>query len=151
MPQLKIPARFLKVRYNGAAHPHASLTGLEAGANCQRFAFALLEHFGYAIAPMRSRELWADRRFTRRVHRMRPCDILMFNREEKAWGAHLAMYVGNGRAIHLSKALGLPAIWDLAEFARCPRYKILLGIKRPIVRAGRPAPERASSEVIARA
>src|ERR1700733_2908877 len=88
MAQLKIPARFMKVRYNGAAHPFASIAGLEAGANCQRFAFALLEHFGYAIAPMRSSELWDDRSFTRRVKRMRPCDILMFNREENAWGAH---------------------------------------------------------------
>src|ERR1700733_14337156 len=121
MAQLKIPARFMKVRYNGAAHPFASIAGLEAGANCQRFAFALLEHFGYAIAPMRSSELWDDRSFTRRVKRMRPCDILMFNREENAWGAHVAMYVGDGHAIHLSKALGLPAIWELAEFARNPR------------------------------
>lgn len=146
---MEIVARFLNVRYNGAAHPYACVTGLDAGANCQRFAFALLEHFGYEIAPMRSSELWADRRFTRRVHRMRPCDILMFNRDKRAWGAHLALYVGNGRAIHLSKEVGLPAIWELAEFERCPRNKILLGIKRPIVRAGSGAPERAASEVIA--
>jgi len=124
----------MKVLYNGAAHPYASLSRLDAGANCQRFAFALLEHFGYEMAPMRSSELWADRKYTRRVSRMRLCDILMFNREERAWGAHLAVYVGNGRAIHLSKTVGLPAIWELGEFARYPRYTVLLGIKRPILR-----------------
>src|ERR1700733_9556831 len=125
MAQLKIPARFMKVRYNGAAHPLAKIRGLEAGANCQRFVFALLEHFGYAIAPMRSSELWDDRSFTRRVKRMRPCDILMFNRDESLWGAHLAMYVGNGRAIHLSKEVGLPASWRLAQVPRVSRYRVM--------------------------
>jgi len=133
MPQLEIPALFMAVRYNGAAHPLARAAGLAEGANCQRFVYALLEHFGYRLAPMRSSELWTDCEFTHRAHRMRPLDILMFNREAKAWGAHLALYVGNQRAIHLSKSVGVPAIWSLSEFAQHQRYKVLVGIKRPIL------------------
>lgn len=134
MPQLEIPAHFMKVRYNGTAHPFARAAGIEEGANCQRFVYALLEHFGYAIAPMRSSELWDDQRFTRRANQMRSLDILLFNRNDDPWGAHLALYLGAGRAIHLSRAVGVPAIWELGKFERCPRYRILLGIKRPKVK-----------------
>ena len=135
MSQVEIPAHFMAVRYNGAAHPLARTEGLAQGANCQRFVYALLAHFGYEIAPMRSSELWSDRKFTREAHRMRPLDILMFNRDADAWGAHLALYLGNHRAIHLSKSVGFPAIWSLPEFAQHQHYKVLVGIKRSIVRA----------------
>jgi hypothetical protein len=128
----RVPARFFRVRYNGAAHPLANVPGLSRGANCQRFVFELLKHFGYEIAPMRSSELFEDRRFTQRVSRMRAFDILMFNRDESAWGAHLALYLGNGGAIHLAKASGRPAIWGVAEFLAVERYRILVAIKRPI-------------------
>ncbi len=126
-----IPARFLRVPYNGAAHPYAPATGLREGANCQRFVFELLRHFGYEIGPMRSSELWSDRKYTRRVMRMHPLDILLFNHKRRAWGAHLALYLGSGRAIHLSKAVGRAAIWELDEFAQNDRYRIMVGIKRP--------------------
>jgi murein DD-endopeptidase / murein LD-carboxypeptidase len=135
MSQLEIPAHFMAVRYNGAAHPLARVVGFEQGANCQRFVYALLEHFGYHIAPMRSSELWADRKFTREARRMRPLDILMFNRDANPWGAHLALYLGNHQAIHLSKSVRLPARWSLSEFARHQRYEVLVGVKRPIIRA----------------
>jgi cell wall-associated NlpC family hydrolase len=134
MQRLEIPARFMAVRYNGAAHPLTRAKGLDDGANCQRFVYALLAHFGYEVAPMRSSELWADREFTCQTDRMRPLDILMFNREEKARGAHLALYLGNHRAIHLSKSVGVPTIWPLSEFARQAQYTVLVGIKRPILR-----------------
>jgi hypothetical protein len=130
LPQ--VPARFLRVRYNGPAHPQASVPGLSRGANCQRFVFELLKHFGYESAPMRSSELCKDRTFTQRVLRMRAFDILMFNRDERAWGAHVALYLGNGRAIHLSKAIGRPGIWDVPDFFAFERYRVLVAIKRPI-------------------
>jgi len=84
------------------------------------------------MGPMRSSELWADRRFTRTVRRMRPMDILMFNRNRGAWGAHLALCLGDARAIHLSKEIGRPAVWEVAEFREHERYRTLVGIKRPI-------------------
>jgi lipoprotein Spr len=129
--QLAIPARFMRVRYNGARYPGAAgARGLGGGANCQRFAYELLRHFGREIPDFRSSELWTDRRFTKRVVRMRPLDLLLFNRTPRACGAHLAVYLGGGRAIHLCKALGRPAIWSLEEFAACERYRIFLGARR---------------------
>jgi hypothetical protein len=137
---IAVPARFLRVRYNGARHPMAGpVSGsgsiFRAGANCQRFVFELLRHFGYEVGTMRSSELWTDRCFTRRilqVRRIRPLDILMFNRERREWGAHLALYLGNGVAIHLAKEIGRPAIWEIPEFLQHARYRALVGIKRPI-------------------
>lgn len=128
---IEIPAYFFEVRYNGAAHPLADAEGLSRGANCQRFAFALLEHFGFEIAPMRSSELYEDRTFTRMVFDKRALDILMFNRNGKA--AHVAVCLGEDRAIHLAKAIRRPVIWNLAEFIE--HYRVLVALKRPIRRA----------------
>jgi hypothetical protein len=134
---VKIPARFFRMKYDGAAHPRAVPARSGAVANCQHFAFELLRNFGYHIGPMRSSELWADRRFTRRTRSPRTFDLLLFNRERKEWGAHVAVYLGSGRAIHLCKALGHPAIWDMREFPKHDRYKVLVGIKRPIRKSRR--------------
>ena len=123
----------MRVRYDCAHHPLAEPGSIfRDGANCQRFVFELLKHFGYEVGPMRSSELWADRRFTNPVRRMRPLDILMFNRGDTAWGAHVALYLGDGRAIHLSKEVGRPAVWEVAEFHARERYRTLVGIKRPL-------------------
>jgi cell wall-associated NlpC family hydrolase len=132
-PTVRVPPHFFRVRYNGARHPLAgSGSSFREGANCQRFVFALLKHFGYEVGPMRSSELWTDRRFTRTVQRMRPMDILMFNRDRSAGGAHLALYLGDGCAIHLAKEIGRPVIWQMSEFLERARYRTLIGIKRPI-------------------
>jgi hypothetical protein len=56
----------------------------------------------------------------------------MFNRNNEPRGAHLALYLGSGRSIHLCKAIGLPAIWRLSQFLRTEAYQVLVGIKRPI-------------------
>jgi hypothetical protein len=128
-----VPQRFLSVRYDGARHPLARPRSIfREGANCQRFVFELLKHFGYGIAPMRSSELWADRRYTRRVFNTRPLDILMFDRDRDGRGAHLALYLGEGHAIHLSKQVGRSAIWEVSEFLGHARYRTLVEIKRPL-------------------
>jgi hypothetical protein len=41
---LVIPKLLMDVRYNGSVHPGARVQGLEQGANCQVFAYAVLEH-----------------------------------------------------------------------------------------------------------
>jgi len=46
-----------------------------------------------------------------------PFDMLMLKREERAWGAHAALYLGNGRAIHLARAIGRLVICDVREFS----------------------------------
>ena|SRR5271166_291156 len=101
MSVLKIPYESRSVRYNGAAHPAAPFAGLSKGANCQRFVFELLRYFGYEIGPLRSSDLWKDQTYTRSIGRKRPLDILMFNRKNDPRGAHLALYLGNGRSIHV--------------------------------------------------
>ena len=92
----------------------------------------MLQHFGIAIPPFRSSELWADEELTRRVSDYRPHDLLLFNRTEDAWGAHVAVFVGDGKAIHLCASEGRPVIWRLEEFAMRAEYAVLLGGKRPM-------------------
>jgi len=128
---VRIPRRFFRVRYDGRRGPgSAGVRCLGAGANCQRFAYEMLRHYGREIRDFRSSELWADTRITRRVTRLRPLDLLLFNRTRRAWGAHVAVYLGSGMAIHLCKAVGRPAVWSLDEFAACARYRVFLGAKR---------------------
>ncbi|HVA78184.1 MAG TPA: hypothetical protein VNF27_09825 [Candidatus Binataceae bacterium] len=139
---INIPPRFLRVEFNGARHPGApNLRGLAHGANCQHFAYELLRHYGLAVPDFRSSHLWRDRRFTRRVVRLRPLDLLLFNRTRRARGAHVAVYLGQRRAIHLSKQVGTPAIWTLDEFAAQPRYRVFLGAKR-VALSARAFPDR---------
>jgi hypothetical protein len=40
--------------------------------------------------------------------------------------------MGDERVIHLSKQVGLPAIWSLDEFTKNDRYKVFIGAKRVI-------------------
>jgi cell wall-associated NlpC family hydrolase len=89
-----------------------------------------LRHFGVRVPDFRSSELWHDRAETDLVTTPEPLDLLLFNRTCDPWGAHVAVYLGEDRAIHLSKEVGLPAIWTLEEFARRPAYRVLVGAKR---------------------
>ena len=117
--------------YVGARYPGAPDDGgVEAGANCQRFAYALLRHNGRTIGDFRSSDLWSDTTDTYVVEEPVPLDLLLFNRTDEPWGAHVAVYLGDDLAIHLAKHVGRPAIWPLAEFASAPRYRCLVGIKR---------------------
>ncbi|MEP6862490.1 MAG: hypothetical protein ABJE66_17845 [Deltaproteobacteria bacterium] len=128
---LEVPAVFWTVGYNGANVPRQSVPyELAGGANCQVFAYAILEHFGIAIPPLRSSELWSDTKFTRLVSEYRPLDLLLFNRTEDAWGAHVALFVGDDQAIHLCAAEGRPVMWALDDFATRPEYACFLGAKR---------------------
>jgi hypothetical protein len=109
---------------------------LEDGANCQRFAYELLRANGRVISDFRSSDLWDDARDTMRVTALEPLDLMLFNRTPDAWGAHVAVYLGDERAIHLSKQIGVPAIWTLPQFAATRLYRCFIGAKR--VRARRP-------------
>jgi hypothetical protein len=119
------------VPYVGARYPGAPDDGgIEAGANCQRFAYALLRHNGRTIGDFRSSDLWLDTTDTYVAVEPAPLDLLLFNRTEDAWGAHVAVFLGDNRAIHLAKHVGRPAIWPFEEFANEPRYRCLIGAKR---------------------
>ena len=132
---ITIPAHFLTVCYNAAIHPGvAHPTDLSTGANCQVFAYALLAHFGIAFPPLRSSELWADTEHSSVVLEFRPLDLLLFGKTSDAFGAHVAVCVGEGRAVHLSRAVGLPAEWAIEDFATKENYRVLIGGKRPRAR-----------------
>ena len=130
--RLTIPAHFLAVRYNAAIHPGVAYPAdLSTGANCQVFAYTLLAHFGIAFPPLRSSELWADTEHSRVVTEFQPLDLLLFGKTSDAFGAHVAVHVGEGRAIHLSRAVGLPVEWAIEDFATHENYRVLIGGKRP--------------------
>ncbi len=84
------------------------------------------------IGDFRSSDLWDDTRETRRVNDLEPLDLLLFNRTTAVWGAHIAVYLSDERAIHLSKQVGRPAIWTLEQFAAEPLYQCFIGAKRTV-------------------
>jgi hypothetical protein len=128
---LSLPSSFLDVPYDAARYPGApGVRGLAGGANCQQFAYELLRHFGRSISGFRSRELWLDEAETERVDALEPLDLLLFNDTDDPFGAHVAVYLGDGMAAHLSKQVGRAAVWALEDFACCPDYRVLIGVKR---------------------
>ena len=129
-PGVLLPPRFFDVRYNGAAIPQDGRRDLSAGANCQLFAYALLAANGRNVPDFRSSELWADEAVTARISELEPLDLLLFHDKPDAYGAHIAVYLGRGEAIHLSKHEGRPVIWPLERFAQEPRYAVFVGAKR---------------------
>jgi hypothetical protein len=143
---LPIPEWFWHVRYNGARFPGtAGVAGLDGGANCQQFAYELLRHFGFAPLDFRSSELWEDETYTQVVTGERePCDLLLFNRTSAVWGAHVAVYLGNELAIHLSLCAGAPVIWNVADFGLRPEYACFIGAKRVHARLPEQATEGTS-------
>lgn len=131
MPDLldRLPPEFRSVRYEGGQPPGED-HDLSSGANCQRYAYAVLAQFGISVPPVRSSDLWADTEFTLRVSDFEQLDLLLFSRGGEAFGAHLAVYAGDGRALHLCKSVGQPAIWTLEQFTGRPEYRVLIGGKR---------------------
>ncbi|MGV7213412.1 hypothetical protein [Bradyrhizobium sp. UFLA05-112] len=132
----EIPEWFWQIRYDpNHDADSATLLGIECGANCQNFAYELLRHFGRYVPNLRSSNLWDDTEYTIVVDQYQPLDLLLFNRNQTAWGAHVAVYTGNDRAVHLSRRLGHVAVWPLAHFAQRPEYQVLVGAKRAIALA----------------
>ncbi len=134
-----IPERFWTVHYNGKCIPNDD-HDLSKGANCQRFAYALLAENGLALPPLRSSDLWNDTEHTKRVLELEPLDMLLFHRVEDAYGAHMAVYIGEDRAIHLSKRMEIPEIRELERFASDPQYRFFIGAKRALL----PQPRRSA-------
>lgn len=100
-----IPEQFWRIRYDPNHDPDTpTLPSISDSPNCQNFAYALLRHFGFEIFPFRSSDLWEDSNETCLVSdELRPLDLLLFNRTQNPWGAHIALYLGGDHAIHLSK------------------------------------------------
>jgi hypothetical protein len=126
----RLPEHFRQVPYVGARFPGSPSLG--AGANCQLFAYAVLEHFGLAAPPLRSSELWLDTHSTVRVTVAEPLDLLLFNDTGDPWGAHVGVWIGEDQVLHLCAEVGRPAVWPMREFAERDRYRTLVGIKRVV-------------------
>ncbi|MFF4901795.1 hydrolase [Streptomyces sp. NPDC001068] len=130
----QLPPAFWTVPYVGSRFPGspevADRPGLAEGANCQLFAYEVLRHFDLAPPDVRSGELWADTRATARVSVARPLDLLLFNATDDAYGAHVGVSVKEGRVLHLCAEIGRPVVWEMTEFAKRERYRVLIGIKR---------------------
>jgi hypothetical protein len=103
------------------------------GSNCQRFAYGFLAAFGVACPPLRSSELWSDREFTVEVDDPQPLDLVLFNRKNDPSGAHIGVWMAPDEVLHLSREVGVPAVWNLAEFAARPRYATRIGFKRGLL------------------
>ncbi|MFF0206212.1 hydrolase [Streptomyces sp. NPDC005017] len=134
----RLPAVFWTVPYVGSRFPGApevaALPGLEQGANCQLFAYEVLRHFNLAPPDLRSSELWADTQATARVSVAQPLDLVLFNATDDAYGAHVGVWVNEGRVLHLCAETGRPVVWEMAEFAKRQRYRFLIGFKRVVGR-----------------
>ena len=126
---LELPPHFRDVPYNAAHYP-GNAAGLREGANCQHFAFELLRHFGLSVPDFRSSELWEDEVYSEHVAELAPLDLLLWNHVPEAYGAHVGVFVGSGKAVHLAKAQGRPVIWPLRAFTETERYRYYLGAKR---------------------
>ena len=126
-----IPKRFWAVSYDQAHDPNSPvLHPMAEGANCQNFAYELLRHFGRHVPYLRSSNLWEDTEYTAVADDLQAFDLLLFNRTNVAWGAHVALHVGDDQAIHLSKKIGSPVVWPLARFRDLPEYGVFVGAKR---------------------
>lgn len=127
-----IPEHFWRVRYDPNHDPNTpTLPSMFESPNCQNFAYALLKHFGFEIFAFRSSNLWEDSKQTYLVSdELRPLDLLLFNRTPNPWGAHVALYLGEDQAIHLSKRQSEPVIWRFARFVEFAEYRTFIGAKR---------------------
>ena len=126
-----LPNSFKEVRYSGAMAPGVEPdTDLAKGANCQRFAYAVLAHFGLIVPNFRSSELWDDSTFTQRVDEPEYLDLVLFSSSGLAWGAHVGLCANGNEVLHLCREVGYPTIWSIKEFDKRERYQTLVGYKR---------------------
>jgi hypothetical protein len=131
-----IPAYLCDVRYDAARYPGAlGVAGVEGGANCQQYAYAMLRHHGFILPDLRSSELWADTDHTAVVPAMATFDLVLLNRTPEAWGSHVGVCVGEDLILHLSKRIGVPAVESLTQMRQREEYCCLIGIKRVLRRA----------------
>jgi len=100
------------------------------GSNCQRYAYSVLGLFGIWCPPLRSSDLWLDTNATSVVSVPRPLDLLLFNRIDEPFGAHVGLWMAQDEILHLCREIGTPVTWPVAEFDRRPRYVKLVGVKR---------------------
>ena len=130
-----LPDGYWQVPYASARYPGAAPRGdLAGGANCQLWAYEVLAHFGFAVPDFRSDELWTDTVATRHVNEPEALDLVLYNTDHSAFGAHVGLWTGDAVA-HLCREVGQPALWSRADFSARPRYAVQVGVKRPVLKS----------------
>jgi len=133
MNRIKIPEEFYNVEYASARVPGVeNQSDLSLGANCQVFAYALLEENGLHVPNDRSSELWSDTSYSEAVTEFEALDLMLYNSTSDAYGAHVAVYIGEGRIIHLSLQNGRPEITTHICMLSIEKYKCFIGAKRVV-------------------
>jgi len=86
---------------------------LADGANCQRYAHAVLDLFGLYVPALRSSELADDPRLIRieEQRSIRPLDLLLLNESTSTYGAHVGVHLADDHVLHLCAELGRPTVW----------------------------------------
>lgn len=126
-----IPAEFSQIRYNVKVFPGTSYsTSLQDGANCQVYAYSILRSKGYEIPEFRSSELWEDQEYSEKTEIYQLYDLLLFNRVNEPYGAHVTLYWGKDTVLHLSSEIGIPEICTINKLTKRNVYKLLVGAKR---------------------
>lgn len=128
---IKVPNWMMDISYNGKIIPNGTVHDMQlSGANCQVFSYYLLRLNGKVIPELRSSELWANQEFSKEVTIYEPLDIVFFSKNEKAWGAHVGVFINPTQVLHLARKQVKPVVWDLAHFHEYEEYKVLIGVKR---------------------
>lgn len=127
----EIPENFVDVNYNPQRIPSVEdQSDLALGANCQVYAYELLRYFGKHPPMLRSSELWSDDRYTKKVESYEVLDLMLYNKSSESYGAHVGVYVGNGKVLHLSQDIGHPVIQSHNELLLNKKYLYFIGSKR---------------------
>ena len=66
-------------------------------------------------------------------HHAEVLDLVLFNRSEDPYGAHVGLWTGEAVA-HLCEEVGHPVVWHQSEFDARERYAVRVGFKRPAAR-----------------
>ncbi|WP_413701270.1 hypothetical protein ACLKMH_06160 [Psychromonas sp. KJ10-10] len=128
---LKIPEKFHNVKYVASRIPGVpNESDMSLGANCQVFAYNLLRALGLNPPTLRSSELWSESEFTTTVDDFKELDIMLYNKSQESYGAHLGIYVGHGIVYHLSKDNGIPKFEKHLDLLKQSKYSRFIGAKR---------------------
>ena len=126
-----IPDKFFEVRYLGSRIPGVdNPSDFSLGANCQLFAYELLKENGLEVPNLRSSDLWEDVIYTETVDIIKPLDLMLYNRNDDPFGAHVGVYIGDGNIIHLSFLNKTAAIIQHKSMHENKKYSIFIGAKR---------------------
>lgn len=129
--KINITLDLLNVKYNPSRIPGIdNQLNLSLGANCQVFAYEFLRINDIKLPNFRSSELWEDKIYTKGVNTFKKLDLMLYSKEGKSFGAHIAVYIGFGNVIHLSMYNKTYEIIEHKEMLKNNKYKCFIGAKR---------------------